>query len=142
MSGSRVHDLASEMSGVRADFERLFAELQQRRREATDVKLQARRHPRAVRVLAAVLAAGLVLLVRGRLRRRRELRDPRARRRRMRAAFARMAEDPKRVRVDGQGMFRSMATSAGTAFLTSLARRAAMEASLPRARGAAGAPSR
>jgi hypothetical protein len=134
VNGSRVEDLASQMHGVRADFEHLLGELQERRRSATDLKLQARRHPQAAGILGALVVGALALFVRSKLRRRRELRDPLARRRRLRSAFAKMAEDPDRVRVDGQGMFRHMATAAGTAFLTSFARRMASEASLPRRR--------
>ncbi|MFB3817262.1 MAG: hypothetical protein ACE147_06340 [Candidatus Methylomirabilales bacterium] len=132
MNASRVQELASQMHGVRADFEHLLGELQERRRSATDLKLQARRHPQAAGVLGALLVGAVALYVRSRLRRRRELRDPLARRRRLRTAFARMAEDPDRVRVDGHGVLRHMATAAGSAFLTSFARRIAREASLPR----------
>lgn len=134
MSAAKVEGLAHEIHDVRKDLEGLLGELQRRRREATDIKLQARRHPRATGFAAALVLGAIALLVTRRVRRRRELRDPLARRRRLRAAFSRMTEDPDRVRVDGHGTVRHLATAAGTAFLTSLARRIATESSLPRRR--------
>lgn len=129
---SKVEGLAHEIHDVRKDLGDLLGELQRRRREATDIKLQARRHPRVVGVAAALVLGALTLLVGRKVRRRRELRDPVARRRRLRAAFSRMADDPERVRVNGTA--RHLATAAGTAFLTSLARRIASEGALPRRR--------
>ncbi len=133
MNESQVQELASQIQGVRDDFGRLLAELEQRGREATDVKLQARRHPRAAAGVVVLLVGVVVYLVRRKLEHRRELRDPRARRRRLRAAFSRMADDPARVHV-GHGMARNLAAAAGTAFVTSLARRVAAETALPRRR--------
>jgi hypothetical protein len=133
VSESRVRELAGQISGVRDDFGQLLTELEKRRREATDVKLQARRHPRAAAGVVALAVGIVTYLVRRRLRHRRELRDPLARRRRLREAFSRMAEDPARVQV-GQGVARSLAAAAGTAFVTSLARRVAAEAAAPRRR--------
>jgi hypothetical protein len=129
-----VHELAHQIHDVRKDFGELLGELQKRRRDATDVRLQARRHPWAAGTAAGVAVGLLTLLVTRRVRRRRDLKDPRARRQRLRAAFARMAEDPDRVQVNGQGTLRHLATAAGTAFLTSLARRMASEATMPRRR--------
>jgi hypothetical protein len=132
VNASSVEGLAQEIHDVRKDLEGLLEELHRRRRDATDLKLQARRHPRATGLAAAVALGAIVLLVMRKIRRRRELRDPLARRRRLRAAFSRMADDPDRVRVDGT--VRHLATAAGTAFLTSLARRIVTEGSLPRRR--------
>jgi hypothetical protein len=129
---SKVDGLAHEIHDVRKDLQDLLGELHRRRRDATDIKLQARRHPRAIGIAAALVVGALTFLVGRKVRRRRELRDPVARRRRIRAAFSRMAEDPERVRVNGT--VRHLATAAGTAFLTTLARRIASEGSLPRRR--------
>ncbi len=133
MNESQVQELANQIHGVRNDFGRLLTELEKRGREATDVKLQAQRHPRAAAGVVALLVGVVVYLVRRKLQHRRELRDPLARRRRVREALSRMAEDPAHVHV-GHGMARNLAAAAGTAFVTSLARRVAAEAALPRRR--------
>jgi hypothetical protein len=130
---SQVQELANQIHGVRNDFGQLLSELEKRRREATDVKLQARRHPRAAAGVVALVVGVVAYLLRRKLQHRRELRDPLARRRRLREAFSRMAEDPARVQVR-HGMGRSLAAAAGTAFVTSLARRVAAEAAMPRRR--------
>jgi hypothetical protein len=126
-----VQTLAAEIHATQRDVTGLLAELSARRREATDVKLQARRHPQLVATLGALLVGTVVVLLKRRIQRRRALKDPVQRRQRLRAAFAKMAEDPDRVRVNGEGMVRGLAMAAGTTFLTSLARRAAHEARLP-----------
>ncbi len=130
MTRGRVHELSEEMRVVRQDVGDLLDELQTRWREGTDVRQQARRHPRTTALVAAVAVTALTLLLVRRVRRRRQLRDPVARRRRLRAALARMAEDPDRVHVDGRGALRQLATATGTAFLAALARRLATETAL------------
>jgi hypothetical protein len=82
---------------------------------------QARRHPRAAAGVVALVVGVGVYLVNRKLQHRRELRDPRARRRRLREAFSRRAEDPARIRLE-HGMGRKLAAAAGTAGITSLAR--------------------
>ncbi len=94
MNESRVQELADQINGVRNDFGRLLTELEQRGREATDVKLQARRHPGAAAGMAALLVGVVVYLVRRRLQYRRELRDPLARRRRVRQGLDTLAHSP------------------------------------------------
>lgn len=129
----QVETLTDEIRGVRTDVTELLSELQARRRNATDLRLQARRHPAVAGAAVALVAAGLGLLISRKVRRRRALKDPQERVRRLETAFAKMAEDPDRVRVDG-GMLRGLAMAAGTTFLSSLARRAAEEAARPRRR--------
>lgn len=137
-----VETLAEEIHAVRSDVSGLLRELSARRRVATDLKLQARRHPGVAGTAVALLVAGAAYIVRRKIRRRRALRDPEERVRRLETAFAKMAEDPDRVRVDGRNLVRALAMSAGTTFLTSLARRAAQETALPRLRPRGAAPAR
>ena len=133
VNDSSVHELANEIHGLRDDVGRLLTELERRGREATDVTLQASRHPGMAAGVVALVVGIVIYLVKRKLQHRRELRDPRSRRRRLLEAFSRMAEDPARVRVE-PGMGRKLAAAAGTAFVSSLAGRVAAGAVLPRRR--------
>ena len=67
-----THELASEVRTLRGELGGLVSDLGRRRREAFDVRLQIRRHPRAAFIAAAVPAAlisGAIVRSRRRARR-------------------------------------------------------------------------
>ena len=111
--------LEAEIVRRRHELTALVAELSQRRRDLTDVRLQMRRH--AAGVLATVFAtgaaaAGAVAYGIWRTRRRETLR---ARSGRLRQALGRMIDRPERVAVQPSAVERLVgsAASAATAFL-------------------------
>ena len=60
MNGNGSHQIEGEIAEIRGRLDQSLAELDRRRHEATDVKLQIQRHPGAVAV-----AGGIVLLLLG-----------------------------------------------------------------------------
>ena len=136
MTDSRVSDIESDIEATRQEFSGLIGELQRRRREATDVKLQARRHPGIAGGVAAVMLTVVALLISRRRRRRRRLNDREARRRMLDQALSRMVAHPEKAGGDNRGVLISLALTAGTAFVSTLARRAAQNAVLRRHGGA------
>ena len=68
--------LEGEISALREDLGGLVAELDRRRHELMDVKLQLRRHARGAAVTGLGLAGGIALLVMLRVRRARARRRP------------------------------------------------------------------
>ena len=89
--------LEGEIAMLRDELAGLVAELDQRRHELTDIKLQARRHVAGVTLTGVGLvtsAAGFVWLAAWRARRRR---TTMARMGRLREAVSRMADRPERV---------------------------------------------
>jgi hypothetical protein len=118
----RVEEVSHEIDTLRGSLGGLVAELDRRRHEAMDVRLQIRRHP-----LAAALAVGAVALVAGGLvalavaaRRRRESRAYRVRQ--MRRAVGRFVEDPRSVARE-RGLFEKIIAAAGGAAAGTLAKR-------------------
>jgi len=97
MNGGDVGRVEGEIDSLRGDLSGLVAELDRRRHEAFDVRLQLQRHPvaAAIAVAAAALVVGgaLAVLVRGR----RERRRPSVRAREARRALARLLDHPDRV---------------------------------------------
>jgi hypothetical protein len=89
--------IEKEISSLRVEIGQLVGELDRRRRELLDLRLQLRRHPVAVPLAglaaAAVLGGAVALLVRSARRRRRA--GHRARQ--LWRALGRMAEHPERV---------------------------------------------
>jgi hypothetical protein len=117
----RVEDISREIEDIRGHLGSMVAELDRRRHEALDFRLQIRRHP-----LAAALVAGTVALVTGglvalALRRRRRQRSPAYRLRAMRRAFARMATEPDEFAREPD-LASKMLGAAGTAAAAALAR--------------------
>jgi hypothetical protein len=96
-AGGDVGRVEGEIDSLRADLTGLVGELDRRRHEAFDVRLQLRRHP----VAAAVAVAAAALVVGGALavlvHTRRERRRPSVRARETRRALARLLDHPDRV---------------------------------------------
>jgi hypothetical protein len=109
----------------------LVGELDRRRREAFDIRLQLKRHPVAVSLAvvaaAAVLGGTVAMLVRD--SRRKERASHKARQ--LKVALARMIEHPERVAL-GESPGGKILAAAGSAVAVMLVRRA-LERALPRA---------
>jgi hypothetical protein len=108
-----VNRVEGEIDSLRGELGGLVAELDRRRHEAFDLRLQLQRHPVAAAIAAAaaalVVGGAIALVVRGR----RERRRPAVRARETRRALARLLEHPDRVAAE-----RSVATRVATAVLT------------------------
>jgi hypothetical protein len=125
--------IEEEIVRRRGELGALVGELNLRRHELADVKLQVRRHPLgvAVAVLAmAATAAGAVALATRRARRRNTLI---ARRARLRKAMARMIDRPERVAVEPTITERILA-SAGSAVAVFVIKAALERFARPRSR--------
>jgi hypothetical protein len=123
--------IGREIATLRDEIGDIVGELERRRREVFDVRLQLRRHPVAVAVVAvaaaALLGGAVAVLLRG--RRRRQRRSYRARQLQM--ALSRMIDHPERV---GRGELpprEKILAAAGTAAASLLVRRA-LERAVPR----------
>jgi len=115
-------DVEREIEHLRTRLDRSLAELDRRRHELTDVKLQIRKHP-------GVLwgAGGLLLLVGGgvafaiwRAKKRQEL--P-AKAHRLRIAFGRAVDQPKKVARGEAPVWEKIVASVGTTIAVSLAKK-------------------
>jgi len=121
-AGRDVGQVAGEIEGLRSDLGLLVSELDRRRHEAFDLKLQARRHPLAAVVAAsaaALLVGGLVAFA---LRSRRRHRDPVVRAREVRRAFGRLVDHPDRVGAETT-LVDKILGAAGVVAATAVARR-------------------
>lgn len=106
--------IAGEIEAIRGDMGQILSELDRRRRELFDVRLQVKRHPVAVAVAGALAATALggtvALLVWSRRRRSRPVQKARD----IRHALARLVDDPRRVAKE-PSMGLKIATAAGSA---------------------------
>jgi hypothetical protein len=106
---------------LRQDLGSIVSELDRRRRELLDVRLQMRRHPMVVvaagGAAALLLGAAVALL----LRQRRHRRQPTTRVREARRALARLLDHPERVGAE-PSMRVKIATAAGVAAGSAVAR--------------------
>ena len=112
--------LLEDIHTIRGNLGSLIGELDQRRRRAFDVRLQARRHPVAT-VAAAVAVLGMLggaIALGLSLRRRR--RSPRARAHALREALERMIRDPRRVAKESPSVGRKILAAGGTAVASAL----------------------
>ncbi len=119
-----VHRVEGEIDTLRRDLGRLVSELDRRRHELLDVRLQVRKHPRVVAgaaVGAALLVGGIVAVAVG--NRRRHAR-PVTRARDARRALARLLDHPDRVAAE-PSVGVKIATAVGVAAGSVLARRVA-----------------
>jgi hypothetical protein len=106
--------VSSEIEALRGDLGSIISELDRRRHELFDIRLQMRRHP--VVVVAAVGTAALLLgsLVAVMVRDRQRRKQPATRAREARRALARLLDHPHRVAAE-PSMAAKIATAAGTA---------------------------
>lgn len=119
-----VRRVSGEIDVLRRDLGSIVAELDRRRHEMLDVRLQARRHPVVVVVAAggaALLVGGLVALA---IRQSRERRRPTRRVREARRALARLLDHPHRVAAEPSVAVK-IATAAGVAAGSAIARQLA-----------------
>jgi hypothetical protein len=118
-----VHRVSGEIDSLRGELGALVSELDRRRHELFDLRLQARRHPAALAVaagVAALLVGGLVALS---LRARQARRRPTARAREAHQALSRLLAHPHRVAAE-PNVGAKLLVAVGTAAGSVLARRA------------------
>jgi hypothetical protein len=113
-----------EIGSLRSEIEELVNELDRRRRDAFDVRLQLHRHPGAVTVagvaLAAVLGGTIALLVyNGRRKQRASYKA-----RQLKVAVGRMMKHPERVARGAPPPGEQILAAVGTALATLLVKRA------------------
>jgi hypothetical protein len=89
--------VAGDIDRLRGELGRLVSELDRRRHEALDVRLQVRRHPLVAVAVAAAAAAVLGGVIALAVRRRRRRHDPVRRAREVRGALGRLLDHPDRV---------------------------------------------
>lgn len=129
-----VAQLGADIAALREDLGGLVAELDRRRHELLDVRLQARRHAGAAAVTAVSLigaASGVVWLSIWRARRRQ---TPVARTTRLQEAVERMIDQPERVATE-QSVLGKIVTAAVTAGVATIMNRilgTALERSIER----------
>jgi hypothetical protein len=126
-----VGRVAGEIDVLRRELGGLVSELDRRRHEALDVRLQLKRHPilvgTVVVVAALVVSAAITLTVHDVRRRRR----PATRAREVRDALGRLLEHPRQV-ASQPSISNKVATAVGVAIATALVRRM-LEPSIPHA---------
>jgi hypothetical protein len=91
-----AREMEGEISRIRERLDVSLAELDRRRHELTDVKLQVRRHP-AVVAIAGVVVLGLAGGVAYSIYAARKRNRPLSKARRLRRALARMIDQPEQV---------------------------------------------
>ena len=120
-SPDEVRRVSGEIEVLRRGMGSLVSELDRRRREMLDFRLQVRRHPVAVMAAAgtaALLLGGLLALA---VRDRRRRSQPATRVREARRALARLLEHPQRVAAEPSAAAK-IATAAGVAAGLAVAR--------------------
>jgi hypothetical protein len=122
VNGNGMHHIEGEISEIRGRLDQSLAELDRRRHEVTDVKLQIRRHPAAV-----AAASGVVLLLLGGVAyaiwaaHRRE--QPMNKAKRLRLAVSRMIDEPQKVAKGEPTVAEKILAGAGTAAATILTKK-------------------
>lgn len=125
-----VGRVEGEIQSLRGELGGLVAELDRRRHEAFDLRLQLKRHPVAVAIAAAGAALVLGGLLAVAVRSRREHRRPSVRAREARRALARLLEHPDRVAAE-PSISNKVATAVLSLAATIVAKRL-LERQLPR----------
>jgi hypothetical protein len=105
----------AEVERARARLDGLVAELERRRHELTDVRLQLRKHAPLLVTVALGAAAAIGAAVFFNVRSRRKRRTLRGRLGRLREAFGRMIESPDRVAKRAPNLVKKVATAAASA---------------------------
>jgi hypothetical protein len=138
-NGSRPDEVVGRVEGeidmLRNELGGLVAELDRRRHEVLDLRLQARKHPvlvAAVATVAALVVGGAIAFA---VHARRERRRPAVRAREARRALFRLFDHPDRVAAE-PSIANKIATAAGAALATALTKRLLDRAVPPAARRA------
>jgi hypothetical protein len=114
----RAREIVGEIADIRNQLDRTLAELDRRRHEATDLRLQIRRHPTvAAGVAIGILAAASGIVAMALIARRRE--RPASKARSLRRALGRAYENPHKLARPEPGIavrvLGAVATTVGTA---------------------------
>jgi hypothetical protein len=124
--------LEREVEAIRGSLDGIVSELDRRRHELTDWRLQARRHRGKLLVVGGSLLAimaGFVTMVALRHRRQQRLMAQAGlfanKARRLRRALARMIDDPDKVAAPAPSIGHKIATAAGSALAVAVAKKLA-----------------
>ena len=121
-NGNGAHQIEGEIAEIRGRLDQSLSELDRRRHEATDVKLQIRRHPGVV-----AAAGGVVLLVLGGVAyaiwAARERERPVSKAKRLKLAVSRMIDEPQKVAKGEPTVAEKILAAAGTAAATILTKK-------------------
>ena len=124
-SEHEVDALEREVDRIRSNIGELIRELNHRRHEALDLRLQLRQHAGRVLLVGAVVVAtiaGGIALILARLRRRRSVR---VRVSQLRGALRRLSKHPELLAEHGPSVSRKVAAAGGGAIASVLGKRLA-----------------
>jgi hypothetical protein len=117
-----ARELETEITEIRTRLDRSLAELDRRRHELTDVRLQVRRHP-----MVAVAAGATLLALLGGVAyavwAARQRNKPVSKARRLKHAFSRMMDEPQKVAKSEPTVPEKILAAAGTAAATILVKK-------------------
>ena len=121
-NGAEPRDVEREIEHLRTRLDRSLAELDRRRHELTDVKLQVKRHPEVLWGAGGVLllVAGVIAVTVMRAKKRDEL--P-AKAHRLRIAFGRAVDQPKKVARGEAPVWEKIVASVGTTIAVSVTKK-------------------
>ena len=117
-----ARELETEITEIRSRLDRSLAELDRRRHELTDVRLQIRRHP-MVAVAAGVTVLALVGGVAYAVYAARQRNKPVSKARRLKHALSRMMDEPHKVAKSEPTVPEKILAAAGTAAATILVKK-------------------
>ena len=117
-----ARDIESEITEIRSRLDHSLAELDRRRHELTDVRLQVQRHP-MIAIAAGVTVVAILGGVAYAIWAARQRRRPISKARRLREALSRMVEDPHKVAKSEPTVPEKILAAAGTAAATLLTKK-------------------
>ena len=117
-----ARELETEITEIRSRLDRSLAELDRRRHELTDVRLQIRRHP-MVAVAAGVTVVALLGGVAYAIYASRQRNKPIPKARRLKHALSRMMDEPQKVAKSEPTVPEKILAAAGTAAATMLVKK-------------------
>jgi len=117
-----ARELETEITEIRTRLDRSLAELDRRRHELTDVRLQVKRHP-MVAVAAGVTVLALIGGVAYAVWAARQRNKPVSKARRFKHALSRMMDEPQKVAKSEPTVPEKILAAAGTAGATSLVKK-------------------
>jgi hypothetical protein len=117
-----ARELETEITDIRTRLDRSLAELDKRRHELTDVRLQVKRHP-MIAVAAGVTVLALLGGVAYAVWAARERNKPVSKARRLKHALARMMDEPHKVAKSEPTVPEKILAAAGTAAATMIVKK-------------------